>query len=153
VFGNTWQVMGVVIIAILAMAFLANCAVQYFDIRHWAIPYLFLFATLGMGWLVVRMGGLPSNLVGRVGMAIVLTCPMFFSGIVFSTLLRSRGAVSGILAMNLLGAMCGGLLEYNSMYFGFQFLYWVAAGLYFLAFVWELAQPKWQLEAVLEPKV
>ncbi|HEV2117742.1 MAG TPA: hypothetical protein VGR48_17035 [Terriglobales bacterium] len=152
VFGNTWQVMGIVIIAILAMAFLANCAVQYFDLQNWAIPYLLLFATLGMGWLVVRMGGLPSNFVGRIGMAIVLTCPMFFSGIVFSTLLRSRGAVSGILAMNLLGAMCGGLLEYNSMYFGFQFLYLVAAGLYFLAFIWELAQPKWQLAAVLEPK-
>ena len=38
-------------------------------------------------------------------------------------------------AMNLLGAMCGGLLEYNSMYFGFRFLYLVAMGCYFLAFV------------------
>jgi hypothetical protein len=55
--------------------------------------------------------------------------------------------------MNLLGAMCGGLPEYNSMYFGFQFLYLVAAGLYFLAFAWELAQPRWQIAAVLEPKV
>jgi len=78
---------------------------------------------------------------------------MFFSGIVFSTLLRSRGAVSGLLAMNLLGAMCGGLLEYNSMYFGFQFLYLLAAGLYLLAFLWELARPKWQVAGVLEPKV
>ena len=153
VFGNTWQVMGVVILAILVMAFLANCAVQYFNIKHWAIPYLFLFATLAVGWLVARMGGLPSNAAGRVGMAVILTCPMFFSGIVFSTLLRSRGAVSGLLAMNLLGAMCGGLLEYNSMYFGFQFLYLLAAGLYLLAFGWELARPKWQVAGVLEPKV
>jgi hypothetical protein len=62
-------------------------------------------------------------------------------------------AASGILAMNLLGAMCGGLLEYNSMYFGFQFLYLVAAGLYSLALVWELARPKRQIPVVLEPKV
>ena len=41
--------------------------------------------------------------------------------------------------MNLFGAMCGGLLEYNSMYFGFQFLYLMAAGLYLLAFLWEVA--------------
>lgn len=34
--------------------------------------------------------------------------------------------------------MCGGLLEYNSMYFGFQFLYFIAAGLYLLAFIWEI---------------
>ena len=39
------------------------------------------------------------------------------------------------MALNLLGAMCGGLLEYNSMYFGFQFLYWLAIGLYIAAFV------------------
>jgi len=41
--------------------------------------------------------------------------------------------------MNLLGAICGGLLEYNSMYFGFQFLYLIAIGCYLLAFVSELA--------------
>lgn len=153
VFGNTWQVMGLVILAILVMAFLANCAVQYFDLQHWVIPFLLLFATLGLGWVVARAGGLTSNFAGRLGMAVVLTCPMFFSGIVFSILLRSRGAVSGILAMNLLGAMCGGLLEYNSMYFGFQFLYLLAAGLYFVAFVWELARPKPQLAMALAPKI
>jgi hypothetical protein len=39
------------------------------------------------------------------------------------------------MAFNLLGAICGGLLEYNSMYFGFQFLYLIAMGCYALAFV------------------
>jgi predicted MFS family arabinose efflux permease len=34
------------------------------------------------------------------------------------------------MAMNLMGALLGGLLEYNSMYFGFQSLYWLAAALY-----------------------
>ena len=34
------------------------------------------------------------------------------------------------MSANLFGAMCGGLLEYNAMYFGFQFLYWLAAALY-----------------------
>ena len=34
------------------------------------------------------------------------------------------------MAANLFGAMCGGMLEYNAMYFGFQFLYWLAAALY-----------------------
>ncbi len=31
--------------------------------------------------------------------------------------------------------MCGGLLEYNSMYFGFQFLYWIAIALYAAALI------------------
>jgi hypothetical protein len=34
------------------------------------------------------------------------------------------------MAMNLLGAMLGGLLEYNAMYFGFRFLYGLAGLLY-----------------------
>jgi predicted MFS family arabinose efflux permease len=46
------------------------------------------------------------------------------------------------MSANLFGAMCGGLLEYNSMYFGFQFLYLMAAGLYLLAFVWEFLGTK-----------
>jgi hypothetical protein len=61
---------------------------------------------------------------------LLLTCPLFFSGLVFSTLLARAGEASSALGMNLLGAMAGGVLEYNSMYFGFQSLYWLAAALY-----------------------
>jgi len=39
------------------------------------------------------------------------------------------------MASNLLGAMLGGFLEYNSMYFGFRSLYVLALGLYALAFL------------------
>jgi hypothetical protein len=60
---------------------------------------------------------------------------MFFSGLVFSSLVATEVDLPGALAANLFGAMCGGLLEYNAMYFGFQFLYVLAAGLYAGAFV------------------
>jgi hypothetical protein len=60
----------------------------------------------------------------------------------FSTLLSSKGKISGMIAMNLMGAICGGLLEYNSMYFGFRFLYLVAMGCYILAFLSELVLSK-----------
>ena len=132
---NSWQVIGVVIIAILAMAFLANVFVRRYNVERLATPYVLLLISLGIGWGVARAGGLPSSWPGRLGLAIVLTCPIFFSGIIFSTLLRSRGGISGMMSMNLLGAMFGGLLEYNSMYFGFRFLYVLAAALYLAAFV------------------
>jgi len=134
-FGNTWQVIGIVIAFILIMAFLANCAVQYLKIR---LPYLafgLLLASLVIGWWIARAGGLPSTAAGRLQTAVVLTCPLFFSGIVFSSLLSSNKDISGIMAYNLLGAVCGGLLEYNSMYFGFQSLYLIALGCYALALV------------------
>ena len=45
------------------------------------------------------------------------------------------------MALNLLGAMFGGVLEYNAMYFGFQFLYWLAMGLYLSAFTASYLRP------------
>jgi spermidine synthase len=136
-FGNTWQVIGVVIAGILTMAFLGNCAVQWLSIKRPLVPYLFLLSALALGWLVARSGGFASTPIGRLETAILLTCPLFFSGIVFSTLMSHKGQVSGIMASNLLGAICGGLLEYNSMYFGFRSLYVVAIGCYLLAFASE----------------
>jgi SAM-dependent methyltransferase len=137
-FGNSWQVIGVVIAGILVMAFLANWVVQRFRIERPLVPYLALLATLGVGWFIAKSGGFPSTPLGRLETTIVLTSPIFFSGIVFSTLLGSRGQITGIMAVNLLGAMGGGLLEYNSMYFGFRALYLIAMVLYAVALVWEL---------------
>jgi len=147
-FGNTWQVIGIVIASILIMAFLGNCAVQWLNIRRPLGPYLLLFASLVVGWYVAKSGGFASTPVGRLETAIVLTLPLLFSGIVFSTLLSSKGHISAMMAMNLLGAVCGGLLEYNSMYFGFQFLYLIAMGCYLLAFVSGLALPKTNIEGL-----
>ena len=129
-FGNTWQVVGVVLAAILLMAFLANLAVMQTGVRHPTAPFCLLLCSLAIGLVVAKSGGFPATPFGRMLAVTVLTSPMFFSGIAFSALLAGRQDISGALAMNLLGAMCGGLLEYNSMYFGFQFLYWIAIGLY-----------------------
>jgi len=145
-FGNTWQVIGIVIAGILTMAFLGNCAVQWLNIRRSVGPYLCLFAALAVGWYLARSGGFASTPVGRLETSVVLTLPLLFSGIVFSTLLSSKGQISGMMAINLLGAVCGGLLEYNSMYFGFQFLYLVAMGCYLLAFVSGLLIRKQDIE-------
>src|SRR5208337_4973427 len=136
----------------MVMAFLANCVVQWLNIGRPHLPYLLLLASLAAGWWIARAGGLPSTWVGRLETAAVLTSPMFFSGIVFSTLLKSRGDISGMMAMNLFGAMCGGLLEYNSMYFGFRFLYLIAAALYLVSIGWEFVVSKWQTAATVTAK-
>jgi hypothetical protein len=137
-FGNTWQVIGVVIAGILTMAFLANWVVQKLRIERPIVPYVLLLASLALGVVVARSGGLSATAGGQLATVIVLTSPLFFSGIVFSTLIsrdKTGSGITGAMAANLFGAMCGGLLEYNAMYFGFQFLYWLAAGLYVAAFV------------------
>lgn len=134
-FGSTWHVIGIAISGILLMAFLANTAVKRLNLRRPWIAYALLLLCLAAGWWVKRSGGFPSTPAGRVATIALLTSPMFFSGIVFSTMLSVRGAVAGAMAANLLGSMLGGLLEYNSMAFGFQSLYLIAMALYLLAFV------------------
>jgi hypothetical protein len=141
-FGNTWGVIGVVIAAILLMAFLANWVVSWLRLRSLVLPYVLLLASLLVGLLVMRGGGFMPTTPGRLLAVAVLTCPLFFSGMAFSTLLRSSDDVSGAMAANLMGAMCGGLLEYNAMYFGFLSLYWVALAIYAASLLTCLWRPR-----------
>lgn len=135
-FGSTWQVVGLTIAAILSLAFLANLLVM----RRGAPPAPWTYAALG---LAVLLGlflprwilGASSPMVDGLLMTAVLTLPLFFSGFAFSSELVRSTSVGAAMASNLLGAMLGGFLEYNSMYFGFRSLYWLALGLYLLAFL------------------
>ena len=134
-FGNTWHVIGISIAGILAMAFLATVAVSRWRLRNVAIPFLLLLASLGAGWWVSRAGGFPPTATGKLAAVLLLSLPILFSGILFARFLDTGVSIGGAMAVNLLGAMVGGLLEYNSMYFGFRFLYGLAAALYACAFV------------------
>jgi hypothetical protein len=140
--GNTWQVIGIVIAGVLLMAFLANGVVAVLRIRRPLVPYILLFASLAAGLAIARSGGFAPTAAGKLATVLVLTCPLFFSGIVFSTLIAGTQGLAGAMALNLLGAMCGGLLEYNAMYFGFQFLYWLAVVLYLAAALTTLVRRK-----------
>jgi len=134
-FGNTWLVIGVVIAGVLAMAFLANALVHWRGVGPVAVPYALLLASLVLGLVVAQRGGFASTPAGRLATVLLLTSPMFFSGLVFSSLIATEADLAGAMSANLFGAMCGGLLEYNAMYLGFQSLYVLAAGLYAGAFV------------------
>ena len=134
-FGNTWHVIGISIAGILAMAFLATVAVSRWRLRGVVLPFVLLLASLGLGWWVSRAGGFAPTAAGKLAAVALLSLPIFFSGILFARFLDTGVSIGGAMAVNLLGAMVGGLLEYNSMYFGFRFLYGLAALLYACAFV------------------
>ena len=140
-FGTTWQVIAIAIAGVLIMAFLANSAIGLLRANRFYVLvfYLFLLASLGFGWWIAKSGGLPSTTWGRIGTAALLTCPLFFSGLVFSALLSTESRISSVMSLNLAGAMCGGILEYNSMYFGFRFLYLLGIGLYAAALLSSIA--------------
>jgi spermidine synthase len=143
--GGTWFVVAATIVLVLVMAFLANLIVQRQVFQRTGLAYLGLLVSLLVGYVYARnheMIAFSSPLASLMVSCVLLTIPLFFSGIVFSTLIgRANVNISTALAYNLMGALFGGLMEYNSMYFGFAFLYLLAIGFYFLAwtFSWDPA--------------
>ena len=126
-FGNTWHVVGIAIIGVLTMGYLANLMVERFRVRRLAVLYALLFGLIALGYAVACHGGFSIN---RFAMLFLLVGPLAFSGGIFSVLLKNRDDVPDVMAYNLMGAMLGGVMEYNSMQFGFASLYLFALMLY-----------------------
>ncbi len=134
VFGSTWLVVSAVLSSILLLGFCANALIARIRRPHRGVAYALLLASLAISWRVsgFDFAGLPPGL-GRLLLTLALTLPLFFAGLAFSTELGTRASVSAALSANLLGAMVGGLLEYNSMVLGFEALSGLALGAYALA--------------------
>ncbi len=136
IYGSTWVVVSVVITAILSMAYLANLMI----IKNVKISvnkiYFFLIISLFLTYLIsyINFYNYPTIYL-KFLIPFILTFPVFFSGLAFSKELVSYGSTANALSCNILGAIVGGLLEYNSMFFGFKFLYILAIIFYFLAYV------------------
>jgi SAM-dependent methyltransferase len=140
--GGTWFVIAAAIMLVLLMAYLANLIVTRTGLRLVGPAYLGLFVSLLIGYGLATshdhwMFGPPQ--LQLAASCFVLTIPLFFAGIIFSSLIGSPQInISTAFAYNLMGALFGGVMEYNSMYFGFAFLYLLAMGFYFLAFAFSL---------------
>jgi hypothetical protein len=135
-FGNTWSVVAVVIASILMMGFAAN---QWVLRRGPVAPrtaFGLLFASLALGWGVtyLSLAGVAIPLAALV-LPVALTLPLLFAGLIFSSALAGAGDVGAALSANIFGAMLGGFLEYNSMYWGYTSLYPLGITLYGLALV------------------
>lgn len=142
VYGSTWVVISVVVMTILIMSFLANLLV--INLRKSpsrSITYGLLLISLLAGFALTfaDMTGMALQL-RRIIMTTLLMLPLFFSGFAFSSELKKSSSVASALSSNLLGAMLGGFLEYNSMYFGFRSLYILAILVYVIAF-WGSKRP------------
>jgi hypothetical protein len=148
--GGTWFVIAAAIMLVLVMAFLANLIVTR-TARNLAAPaYLGLFVSLLVGYGLATSHGqwvFGPPLVQLAMSCFVLTIPLFFAGIIFSSLIGEvRINISTAFAYNLMGALFGGVMEYNSMYFGFAFLYLLALGFYSLAWAFS-----WKSTPLLQP--
>ena len=135
VYGSTWLVVSIVIAFVLIMAFLANLLIiRKTPIRiSWIYLLIFLSVSLGYIFTLFDHSGL-SSAAQKIIVPAILTVPLFFSGLAFSKQLSIEKSVSIALSSNILGAIFGGLLEYNSMYLGFRSLYIFGFFMYLFAY-------------------
>lgn len=135
-FGTTWLVNVFAISGVLMMAVLANLLIMRMkkplNIRG---LYIFLFASLAFNYW------LPLDLLNELSFGprallsmLLLSSPLFFSGLIFSESLKRAKDTSWPLASNLSGAVLGGILEYSSLALGIKGLYLMAGIVYLSAF-------------------
>lgn len=133
--GTTWIVNSCVFAGVLCFALVSN----WIALR-WHVRDLFpVFAGLAVSLLVCYAFPFQDLLKLPAAAAVplaagVLTGPLLFSGIIFSTLLRDEAVPSRALASNLFGAIFGGFAEYSSMLAGNRAMSLVALCLYLVTF-------------------
>jgi spermidine synthase len=136
VLGNNWQVLAIVITAIMWLAFLANVWIICRGPMARGLSFTLLVGSLILGsavnWAISAGWQLPAS---KITLTLALTLPLCFSGLIFSSELARGADLSRALASNLFGAMLGGFLEYNAMYWGYSSLTWFGLAIYAAAFL------------------
>ena len=133
-YGSTWIVNALVFIGVLTMALLSAIVVRHFNVASARPWFLLLLVSTVILWRldISVFNQLPIGLRGVTG-ALVHAIPLLFAGIIFPVLLRTASSPAGALGSNLLGAVCGGCLEFASMLIGLQALIALAIAMYLFA--------------------
>jgi hypothetical protein len=142
VYGSTWQVTSAVIAGVLVMALAANAWVAHRGHAPVLLVYGLIAASIAAGLVVAPAGWGISRPAERILATALATLPLLFSGAAFSAELARARDSTAILASNLLGAMVGGLLEYNVLYLGVRRLGVMALALYAVAFIGALRKSR-----------
>lgn len=114
-YGSTWVVNAAVISSFLFMALAANALMERIRVSvPWCYAALLLLVLLGA---VLPSFGWSASLMTRMVLLTTLwtALPVFFSGLIFSSALREVSSPATALALNLLGAVLGGVLENSVM--------------------------------------
>lgn len=135
-FGSTWTINPIIFSTVLLTIFLANWGV----LKRRAPSLKLAWPALSLCILVNYL--LPTSwLLGLPGTGRVLACialigaPVYFAAICFSRLFRAESVTGYPLGLNLVGAMCGGFVEYVSMLIGMRQVWLVVLVVYLLAWM------------------
>jgi hypothetical protein len=135
-FGTTWFVNSLVFAGVLLAVYLAVETARRVRLPRPALLYAALIAALALAWLVPQDSLLALPVIARffAGSALAFA-PIFLANLVFAQRFSDVQNSGTAFAVNLLGAMVGGALEYLSLITGYHVLLIVIGVLYGLAFV------------------
>jgi hypothetical protein len=135
-FGTTWLVNSITIFGVLLLIVTANMLERAGLRIPTRFAYAGLFLTLIIAYVVPVSSLLAESHAARIAGAVAVLCgPIFFASIIFIRTFAAASFAGTALGSNLFGALVGGLLESLSMWAGLRPLLFLAAGLYFLAYV------------------
>lgn len=133
-FGSTWIVNSIVIIAILIMAFSATYFTARFSPDDNKKYYIYLFLIIAANILTPLKAFLIfPHYVKIILSSLLLFLPVYFSGVIFATSFSKSENPPLSLGSNLIGAMFGGCLEYVSLKYGYGSLMIILLGVYFVS--------------------
>jgi hypothetical protein len=135
-FGTTWFVNSLVFAGVLIAVYLAVETARHAKLPPPPVLYGLLIASLAVTWLIPPDAPLSLPPVPRFLAASALAfAPVFLANLVFAQRFADVETSGTAFAVNLLGAIAGGMLEYLALITGYRFLLIVVGVLYGLAFV------------------
>ena len=139
-FGSTWIVTAIVIASILLVISLGNLLLLKGVRIDKTLCYLALLGSLLFAYFVPIEPPLAYAFWLRVAWSVIwIGAPIFFAALIFSASFSRVVDTAGAFGVNLLGVVVGGALEYSSMVYGLDFLYLVAALIYALVWLTDVA--------------
>jgi spermidine synthase len=134
-FGTTWLVNALVFAGVLIAVLAAVETTRRFRTPPLRLMYLLLFGGLLLAWLIPTSWVLSLPLILRLVVAVVLAfLPILAANVVFAQRFNSSTEPTTAFGTNLLGAMCGGCLEYLALATGYRWLLPICAALYLTAY-------------------
>jgi len=135
-FGTTWFVNALVFAGVLVTVLAAVETTRRF--RTPSLPVIFtgIALSLALAWVIRPEWLLPLPFALRLLAATILAfLPIFLANIAFAKRFRNSADSQSAFAVNLLGAMVGGCLEYAALAVGYNNLLLVTGLLYLMAFL------------------
>lgn len=134
-FGSTWIVNAVAVVSFLAMALAANLLLIRWN-HSYPVAYGFLFVALAVALLfpMETLFSYPQP-VRLLAAGIIVSLPVFFSGMLFSRSFRDASSPHKALGVNLIGALVGGVSENTVMLGGVTLLGILAVIFYVVSFI------------------